>query len=249
MGGGSTGHIERPSERTLLAVLGRGTQQLCEGGSWEPTEDLEVCDENFAHLPVRVPEDDNHPNSIIGGGKLNILAGAELFKQLHPAMAVFAYGFRSKYLAERKFPSESQVMTEAFEKLFGEDDSWPVTAPFHEHSWPEVKASGTLQELHNIFTAAKEWETPNIAVVTVAVHVPRTALMIKHHKADNTFASLRIELVASEYVLLRADPEKYGGRVNHIFGSQSYIRNFEREINGINALLSGSYKPIASVVR
>ncbi len=231
--------------KLLLAALGRGTQQLYANGPWEPTGDLEVCDEKFAHLPICVPENDDHPNSIIGGGQLNILAAAELWRQLDPAIVVFAYGNRSLHLQEYGFPSESEIMGEYFAKLIGD----PAAASrlvdvFDEKEW-NVGGAGTLQELHNIFSLARKRDIQNVTIVTVAVHAARVAFMVRGYSGE--FGDLKISIAVSEYVLLRANPEKYADRVKRIFASQSYIRNYEREISGMNALLAGTYKPIASI--
>ena len=65
----------------LLAILGRGIQQIEEDKGWTLTEDLEVCDEKGGHLAVRVPSDDNNPYCLIGGGELNLRAGIILCRE------------------------------------------------------------------------------------------------------------------------------------------------------------------------
>lgn len=121
---------------TLLAILGRGIQHpSAHSQEWVLTPDLEVCDEKGAHLAIRAPEDDASPYSIIGGGELNILAGALLAKRLQPQIATCAYGARSKYLNTIGAPSESQVMTDQFlAEAKREDIPAPAVNVFDEKS-------------------------------------------------------------------------------------------------------------------
>lgn len=234
----------------LLALLGRGIQQTSlKNMTWELTHDLEVCDEKGAHLPVRAPENDDDPRSIIGGGELNALAGTVLSQTLHPDLVVCAYGARSKYLNSIGAPSESHVMSD---RLTAEITKAGGTVPeievFDEEQW-RSDATGTNQELHNIFTLAVRRGITNIAITSVAVHIPRVLLMANHHlKNDPVFKGLAMQCYASELVLLESGPEHYRDRVDRIFGSQSYVRNFARELSGMNDFLAGKYKNIASTI-
>lgn len=113
------------SEKTieLLAILGRGIQKVGKDGVWEATEDLEICDENGAHLAVRLPADDEHPHCLIGGGELNLHAGAVLAR-LHASTlkaVVCAYAPRPPYLAEVDGPNESEVMSEQLKTLLDKE--------------------------------------------------------------------------------------------------------------------------------
>ncbi len=77
--------IRKENSGVLLAILGRGIQHPSpESTVWELTPDIELCDEKGAHLPFRAPENDDDPRSIIGGGELNVLAGAILIDQPAP---------------------------------------------------------------------------------------------------------------------------------------------------------------------
>ncbi len=82
----------------LIAILGRGIQRVGSGGSWEVTEDLEVCAPDRTHLPDRVPADDQNPCCLVGGGELNLLAGLELHRRIGAIVAVCAYSHRAPYL-------------------------------------------------------------------------------------------------------------------------------------------------------
>ncbi len=87
----------------MVAILGRGIQRLKESDpndevlSYVLTEDLELCDKDSAHLPVRVPADDASPYCMVGGGEMNLGAGIELLHRFHPRITVCACGtFRSQ---------------------------------------------------------------------------------------------------------------------------------------------------------
>ncbi len=79
----------------MVAILGRGIQRLFENGPWALTEDLEVCDERSAHLPVRTPVNDESDFCMVGGGEMNLEAGIHLVHRYRPETVVCAYGGRS----------------------------------------------------------------------------------------------------------------------------------------------------------
>jgi hypothetical protein len=237
----------------LLAVLGRGIQQN-ELGDWVLTELFEICDKVGAHLPVQLPENDANPQSCIGGGKLNLLAGVQLWKYFHPALTVLAYGARTKYLHEVCGPSESEVMSEEFYVSARPADASAVDV-FDEARWKKT-AAGTFEELDNIFTLAVRRGIKNVAIVTVAVHVPRTALMVSVQLSKPEFAGWILpQIYASELVLEVALPEEHGGLFEKSVSSRSFQRTLEREIGlggiyprgGINALFAGTTHTASSV--
>ncbi|HEY5220726.1 MAG TPA: hypothetical protein VIJ29_01065 [Candidatus Paceibacterota bacterium] len=229
-------------------MLGRGLQQD-QNGNWVLTKLFEVCDEKGAHLPTALPEDDDNPNSCIGGSELNILAGVELYKYFHPAMTVFAYGMRSNYLRNINAPSECVVGTKKFLEIAREEGETPEVEIFREGEWNQP-TSGTDAEIHNIFSLvlAPDLQIANVAIVTVAVHVPRTALMVQGHMQNPEFAG-RIfpQIYVAEQILETADPEQYAGLWARSIGSQSFTRTFQREIGfggvyprgGVNAYFAG----------
>jgi hypothetical protein len=236
----------------LLAVLGRGIQQDSTG-KWVLTDLLEVCNEVGAHLAVQPPEDDNNPNSCIGGGKINLLAGVELYKYFRPALTVFAYGARTKYLHEIGAPSESRVMTEEFLRIL-ESES-PTVEVFGEAAWGKT-AAGTFEELDNIFTRAIHHGIKNVAIVTVAVHVPRTALMVSVQLNKSVFdGKIFPQIYTSELILESARPVEFRGLFAKSVSSQSFRRTLAREIGlggvyprgGINSLFAGTTHTASSV--
>ena len=243
-------------DRGAIAVvfLGRGISMVKPGGHWGLTGDIEVCDEKFAHLPVRMPEDDNHPNSIVGGGELNLLAGLEREKKLRPEgefdprLALHAYCFRSKYLKSIDGPSESLVMSDKYCDLGGHPG---IVQVFNEDKWQSVAdlPSNTNQEIDNVFTEALRRGIRNVAIVTVAVHAWRANLMAQRHLSNQEkpyHGAVTLQFYASENVLMEADPAKYGERCRAILGSKSFQRNLVLEQRGVNALLSGTYRSVQS---
>lgn len=244
-------NIAFKNNKTLLAILGRGIQRRSvESDAWEPTPDIEVCDEKGAHLPVGVSEDDNNSNSIIGGGELNVIAGALMAKQLNPAVVVCAYGARSKYLKEIGAPSESQVMSEKISAEMNRLGLQPPKIEIFDEAKFNGEESGTKQELQNILTLASQLNIQNIALVTVVVHIPRTALMAGQAIKENpAWGNIILQCYPSEIVALKEDPSQYEERIRQIFASKSYIRNLEREMKGINDFLAGKYKNVSSITK
>lgn len=246
----------------MIAILGRGIQRLNENApledidSWVLTEDFEVCDVNSAHLPVRdTPADDNDPLCMIGGGEMNLAAGIQLMRIYQPSLklAVCAYGGRSKYLEAVGGPTESEVMSDRLVKTIG-NDFFPPGSPGvvvweRRHQLP-VPAN-TRQELLNIFDLAVRSGLKTIAIVTVGVHVPRTAAYVaKHLSVIPSFRGLAPIVLESEEILLAADYKKYAERVDEMRGSESFQRNWKNEAIGIQKLVRDVYgdtKPLVAV--
>ena len=235
----------------LLAILGRGIQQNQRNGLWEPTEDIEMTDEKFAHLAVRRPVDDNDPHCIVGGGWLNVFAAVELWKTSDPRydLVCAEYGNRSKYLREVGGPSGSWILADKFIRLvIRETGENPTVSLFDEKT--QAETCGTNQELRAMFTLAIEHNIAEIHLVTVAVHLPRTLLFAQRHALTNPdFRDLKIVGHASELVLAESDPARYGERAASMFSSQAYQRNLRKEIEGMNALLAGTYREVSSAIR
>lgn len=227
----------------LLAILGRGIQRIDANSpiedvhSWHLTEDLEVCDERSAHLPVRVPDDDNNPYCMVGGGFLNLQAGVLLARAHQIRTVVCAYGDRSDYLKSINGPSESEVMSEVLGLHLRDVDIvvWPRT-----RSLPIP--SNTGQELKNIFDLALDRELTSIVAVTVGVHVPRTATYVsKHISVHKKYEHLSVTVLESEEVLLRYLGEHQRSRVETLRNSKSFARNWEREAVGISKIVRDVY--------
>jgi hypothetical protein len=230
----------------MVAILGRGTHRISEGGPFDMTEDLEVCDGRSAHLAVRVPADDENPFCMIGGGQMNLEAGICLIRKYDPAVIVCAYGGRSEYLESIDGPSESEVMGEALEKAFSHD---PLKITSSLVTWERHRQlpvpSNTRQELLNIFDLAIERGLGSIAVVTIGVHVARTATYVaKHMSVYPQYRSLRVVVLESEEVLLAENREKYTARVEAMRTSKSFARNWggtNREADGISKIIRDVY--------
>jgi hypothetical protein len=220
----------------IVAILGRGIQRSSPGSGWVLTEDLEVCDERSAHLPVRVPADDENPYCMVGGGTMNLLAGSILIRQNKPLITVCAFGDRSEYLKSVDGPTESEVMSRSLNKAI-------LTAVV---TWPRTRsapgASNTRQELLNIFDLALKNDLKQIGIVTVGVHVPRTATYIaKHLSIHERYRQLAPTVLESEEILLAADRQQYGPRVEALRNSKAFARNWEREAIGISKIVRDVY--------
>ena len=234
----------------LLAILGRGVQILdpkadpTDVTSYAPTEDLEICkrdpeNQRLSHLRVRIPADDDHPDSIIGGGELNLLAGLVLIRDLHFNYAVCAYGHRSGYL-KPDGPSESEVMSRWLDEQFSFPSEIRIWSRNRELSTP----SNTAQEFINILDLAVDLKCTGVVITTIGVHVPRAAVFLGHAIAQGGTKYGELSppvLLRSEEVLLAADPEKWGSRVKQLRESKSFARNWEREAIGMRDWVLDQY--------
>ncbi len=229
----------------ILAIHGRGVQQLYENGPWALTEDLELCDKDGAHLSVRKPADDDNPLCMVGGGELNLLAGVEVYKREGANIVVCAYGDRSNYLKSIDAPSESMVMSDHFIEATHRSVSSKIWTK--EMSLPGP--SNTNRELQNIFEFAVANSYTEIGIVTVDVHMPRTMVMAQRHLAKPEFRHLNARFFVSEQVLVEANPTLYGPRREALRHSKSFTRNWEREQLGILKTITNAYddeKPLVA---
>ena len=235
----------------LLAILGRGVQILdpradpTDVASYAPTEDLEICkrdpkNQRLSHLRVRIPANDDHPDSIIGGGELNLLAGRQLIYEQKPHYVVCAYGHRAGYL-KPDGPSESEVMS----RWLGEQFHFPS---FDIRIWNRNRerstSSNTAQEFISILDLAVELRCTRIVIVTVGVHVPRAAVFLGRAIAQGGTKYGELSppvLLRSEEVLLAADPDKWGPRVKQLREAKSFARNWEREAIGMRDWILDQY--------
>ena len=235
----------------ILAILGRGIQKLRESdpnsevSSWHLTEDLEVCTDLGAHLAVRVPVDDTHPNCLVGGGQMNLEAGKVLILQHAPQIVVYAFGNRSAYLKEAHAPSESEVTTEALHMSLSNNQMIrePEMVIWHRTHSTDF-TSNTRQEILNIFDLAIERELTRIGFVTIGVHIPRTAtFMAKHISTNLKYQHLSPVMFESEEVLL-CSSKKWKPRVDALRNSHAFRRNLANEFKGISAVFAGKYNTV-----
>lgn len=227
----------------ILAILGRGIQWLESHGQWVLTEDLEVCGENGGHLIVRVPADDENPNCLVGGGELNLQAGLELYRE-DAKIVVCAYSWQAKYLREVGAPSESQIMSAMFlERARGINLPEPIIQIWDENVLYELP-SNTNRELQNIFELAVSGGFSRVALLTVAVHLPRTMLFTRKHLEHPAFQGLKVGFFSAEQVLLGANAEFYAPRIMSLRRSKAFQRSAVKELKGIQDFLTGDYHSV-----
>ncbi len=226
----------------MIAILGRGIQRLEETSpvedvsSWVLTEDLELCDRDSAHLPVRAPADDDSPYNMIGGGEMNLEAGLSLIRAEKPRVAVCAFGGRSDYLESINGPSESEVMSHLLIQAIPTKKCPLVNVWKRQRQLPVP--SNTRQELLNIFDLALQYRLNRIAIVTIGVHIPRTQTYVtKHLSVHPQYRQLVPIVLESEEILLTENWRKYPPRVETMRKSKSFARNWEREAIGISKIV------------
>jgi hypothetical protein len=237
----------------LLAILGRGIQmpkeQLdpTELDSWEPTNIFEITDERGAHLPVRDTREgdenvDEHPNVRIGGSWWNLQAGVSLIKQHRPTIAVCAYGDRSSYLKSVNGPTESEVMSAQLEHFLGENETEVIVWPREKK---QLKPSNTGSEIENIFNLALARSVSHVQIVTMGVHVPRTATYVaKYQSTYSDFAPLNVAVAESEVTLLRARPNDRD-IIARVRSSKAFALSWASEADGIQKIIRDAYKDFA----
>ncbi|MBI4994667.1 hypothetical protein HZC21_03420 [Candidatus Peregrinibacteria bacterium] len=234
----------------ILAILGRGTYLVPQNDGtlrWKTTALLETCDSDGAHLPVRIPVDDDDPRCLIGGGNANVISGVKLFKKHGPRIVVFAYGTRSKYLRTINGPPEGAVMKDEFIKRL-KDDGCIIPAEIELYGGvPDEKLPGlpsnTLRELQNILNLAIEREMEDIGIVTIGVHMKRVRVFIDTLFKEKKYSEypLVVKFFKSEEILLEQS-SRYARHVRNMISSQAFDRNMKREDRGVQAFLNGTYQ-------
>lgn len=226
----------------VIAILGRGIRRLEPlGPCWVLTEDLEVYDDNGAHLRARVPADDENPNCLVGGGELNLHAGLALYQLEGSRIVVCAYGNRSAYLREAEAPLESVVMS----KIFKDRAPLTQTSVWSEDD-PTRFPSNSDRELQNIFefaVSSRDFSRVRVAVLTVAVHLPRVMLFSKKHLEAPEFENLRVSFFSAEQVFLETNP-MLAPRILALWSSKAFQRTAERELRGVRNFEAGNYRAI-----
>lgn len=197
--------------------------------------------DNFTPIAELRPVDENSENCLIGGGELNVLAGATLIRHdiTLPTTVVCAYGGRSRYLTEIPgAPSEAEIMTFSLAAYF----PWkcPATIVWPRDHQATSGKTNTDQELANIFKLAVARGYEHVGVVTVFVHYARTILMASRHLLKPAFAHLKLQCFVSEQILIE---HTWGvnERIRDMHASQAFTRTLFYEQRGINALLAGKY--------
>jgi uncharacterized SAM-binding protein YcdF (DUF218 family) len=127
--------------------------------------------------------------------------------------------------------------------------------------WPRDKTvprpSNTGREILNIFELAIKKQCESVGIVTVGVHLPRTALYVSRHLRSARFSSLSVRFLESEEVLLTTTCSsplsamdvgdihppsgKLVARIAALRRSQAFQRTWKREELGIWRVLRGEY--------
>jgi hypothetical protein len=230
--------------------MGRGIQRtrkedpIGDVRSWDLTEDMEMCDNDFAHLPVRATINDDDPHCLLGGGHLNLEAGLELIMERAPAVTVCAYGARSFYLSSIRGPSESEVMELHLLRLLeGHSPKSHIITWERDRPTPEGSRSNTMQEIRNVFELASEHGISDIVIFSLSMHLQRCRIFVKYWKSRLAkFASLSATCVASDILLAEKHPETHMKRVRVMWQSQACARTCALEEKGIADFFSGRYK-------
>jgi len=232
--------------KTLLAVLGRGVMMEYPNGPFKPTRDFDIWDlsaaPELARPEILAEKNDADPNSVIGGGELNIAAAEVLYAELNPAYTVFAYGDNSPALQKKGFPTESAVMSALFREAMEAKDQFPCVIEWDGNFWKtDGKASGTFNELRNIFRLAEYYSVDQVVILTIQDHMTRAGGMLAKHfmTPELEYWKGHTRFETSETVLLRSDPDKFSDRIWDMFASQSHIRELQRQVNGLTALWKG----------
>jgi hypothetical protein len=213
------------------------------GGSWALTKDFDIWDITPGVLRPEVlpPKNDDDPNSVIGGGELNLAAAVALYEYFNPYLTVFAYGNRSPYLLQRNYPSESEIMTHLFQGIIRERLGVNPRVDIFDEAARQVEGSGTFREVRNILELALTKNFDEVVLVTVLVHMTRVLGMVAKHLQTPGLGNLRgkIQPEVSECVLMRFEPAQYANRVWELVSSKSYITNLRREAAALEAMRSG----------
>ena len=225
----------------VICVLGRGIERVRtnSGARWRPTRYIEAVDENGRHTGDRRREADmNDDHSLIAGANANLLALCQRWRECitlnhSPSMILFAAG-RPDYLAGTEpFLTEGLILSEVFQRRTGAKGCETLIL---------ARNRNTRDDIFECARLAVERGLSEIEVITVSVHLPRTAEFARLAHAG--MPQTRFHLSASEDILRR--------RYRHFAGfdaalekarrSRAGLRTEAREAAGVRALRAGEYR-------
>lgn len=228
----------------VLCILGRGIEKVSTnvGEVWRPTRYIELLSPTGTHTGQRVKGIGvNDDRSVIAGANANLLAACELFKMLQedgrpPHIVVFAAG-RPKYLIDEPDPTltEGRVLEQSFVRRINIDKSQTRLITLATNR-------DTKDDIEELLILAKRSGINEVAVITVAVHVPRArefgAVAIRQMSSPPKLDFLCAEdLLAARY----RDRIQFASALTLSRASRAFERTREREDRGIRALRSGQY--------
>ena len=225
----------------LICVLGRGIErvQTNSGERWRPTRYVEAVDENGRHTGYRRHEASMNDNrSLIAGANANVLALCERWGECkllnrYPAAIIFAAG-RPAYLSGAEpLLTEGQILFETFQRRAGAKESEAIVL---------AQNRNTKDDIFECARIAAERKLCDIEVITVLVHIPRTAEFIR--LAHTEMPRTRFRLTASEAILQKryARFTKFNTAFEAVRKSRAYLRTEAQEAAGVLALRSGGYR-------
>ena len=225
----------------IICVLGRGIErvQTSSGERWRPTRYIEAADRDGHHTGYRARSATvNDDTSLVAGANANVLALCERWKecrllQRQPPLIVFAAG-RPPYLSQAEpLLTEGSVLSENFQRR---------TRIKNCETLILAQNRNTKDDIFECARLAVARKLCDIEVITVSVHLPRTAELTR--LAQLEMPQLRFHLLASEAVLQRryARFARFSAVYGEIQKSRVYLRTAVREAAGIRALRSGNYR-------
>jgi hypothetical protein len=235
-----TGH-ERHSAPDVICVLGRGIEQVRtnSGERWRPTRYIEAVDENGCHTGCRRREVNiNDDYSLVAGANANVLALCQRWRECalckhRPSVVVFAAG-RPAYLSRTEpFLTEGLVLSEAFRRRTGARGCEMLILAQNRNTRDDILECARIADGRKL---------REIEVITVSVHLPRTAEFAR--LAHSEMPQARFHLIASEDVLRRRYLRfaRFPVALEEAQKSRAYLRTEAREAAGIRALRSGEYR-------
>ena len=225
----------------IICVLGRGIErvQTSSGERWRPTRYIEAVDRDGHHTGYRVRSTSvTDDSSLIAGANANVLALCERWKecrllQRQLPLIIFAAG-RPPYLFQAEpLLTEGSVLSENFQRRTRTESCEILIL---------AQNRNTKDDIFECSRLAVERKLCDIEVITVSVHIPRTAELARLAQVE--MPQLRFHLIASEAVLQRRYARFARFRVvyEEIQRSRAYHRTAAREAAGIRALRSGDYR-------
>jgi uncharacterized SAM-binding protein YcdF (DUF218 family) len=233
-----------------ICVLGKGIEQTVTKAAavWRPTRYIEITSETGRHTGVRATGiDPDDEVSVIAGSNVNVLAAAQLFTELYlgglpPRLVIFPSG-RPEYLAAHPDPT----LTEG--KILG--DRFVRACRRMSIDRTEIVILGTArntrEEVRDALGLASGRGARTMAIVTVAVHLPRAREFVRITVEENpALSSVVTLLVGSEEILQRryARFARLSKVLKACATSQAYLRSERSERSGLDALRRGTYEKV-----
>jgi uncharacterized SAM-binding protein YcdF (DUF218 family) len=183
---------------------------------------------------------DSDPFGMLGG-RIRVIAAAELYKRCAVSTFVFTTGVTAKTskIFGTDVPTEATVYAQEFLALVDAAGAVRPTVILEDHS---SNTTQNIQELLTIITS-RGWQ--RVAILSSDYHIARVAALVSL-LGPTISKQTDIIYLSAEEVVQQQLPGVYDQQIQKAYASKEAHRRLQNEHKGLQALLSSSYNRASS---